>query len=101
MNTDRIIDSLMSSFSFGMVFTIIVASYFVIMLIDYLTKIDKTPTWLKRTITFGVGVVVGIIYKKVTDISYDCIIPSFFAAEFVYDAAIKTLLNKIGGGYKK
>lgn len=88
-------------FSLEYMFSVIMASYFVIKLVDFLNGEKIVPTWMKRTITFVVGAISFFVFRAYTDVSVQCLIASYFAAVFVYDTAIKCLIKKFDLDYKK
>lgn len=88
-------------FSVEYMFTVIMASYLFIKLVDALNGPKAVPTWLKRTITFVIGAVSFFVFKEYTDITVQCLIASYFAAVFVYDTAIKFIIKKFNLDYKK
>lgn len=88
-------------FSLEYMFTVIVASYFAIKVVDALNGKRIVPTWLKRVITFLVGAISFVLFRSNTEISFQCLVASFFAATFVYDGAIKWLIKKFNIDYRK
>jgi hypothetical protein len=98
---DTLLTKLFEVFSVEFMFSVIVASYFVIKLVDTLNGKRIIPTWLKRVITCLVGMVLFVVFYKFTEITLQSLIASFFSAIFVYDTAIKTLMQKFNIDYKK
>lgn len=88
-------------FSLEYMFTVIIASYLVIKLIDSLNGLKTVPTWIKRLITFVIGVIFFVIFKNYTDVTVQCLVASYFSAVFVYDTAIKVIIKKFDLDYKK
>ena len=88
-------------FSLEYMFSVIVASYLTIKLVDVLNGNRVVPSWLKRLITCLVGAVLFIVFAKFTDVTVQCLIASFFSAVFVYDTAIKVIIKKFNIGYRK
>lgn len=88
-------------FSLEYMFSVIVASYLVIKLVDALNGERVVPTWLKRLITCLVGAVFFVVFAKFTDVTVQCLIASFFSAVFVYDTAIKVIIKKFNIDYRK
>lgn len=81
-------------------FSVILASYFVIKIVDIFNGKAVVPTWCKRTITCIVGAVLFFVFSKYTDTRTECLIASFFAAIFMYDTAIKELFKKLNITYR-
>ena len=88
-------------FSLEYMFSVIMASYLVIKVIDVLNGERTIASWLKRLITCTVGALILIIFIEFTDVSVQCLVASFFAAIFVYDTAIKAFMKKFNIDYKK
>lgn len=88
-------------FSLEYMFTVIIASYLVIKLIDALNGPKVVPTWAKRLVTFVIGVIFFIMFKNYTDVTVQCLVASYFSAVFVYDTAIKVIIKKFDLDYKK
>lgn len=98
---EPLFNRLLETFSLEYMFTIIMASYFIIKVIDQFNGNNAVPTWLKRVITASVGLVAWVVFSRYTDTSFECLAASYFAAVFVYDTAIKVLLKKFDIDYKK
>lgn len=98
---EQIFDKLMQAFSVEFIFTIIFAAYFMIKLTEILTRGIPVASWVKRLITVVVGIVAFIVFVWVTDIPKATLLSSYFAALFIYDYAIKWLLEKFNVNYKK
>lgn len=88
-------------FSLEYVFSVIVASYLVLKLIDAINGDKVVPTWLKRTITCVVGTILFGVFLEFAGATVQSLVASFFAAVFVYDVAIKALLKKFNIDYKE
>lgn len=86
-------------FSLEYMFSVIVASYLIIKMVDALNGGKVVPTWAKRTITCVVGAILFGVFVKFTDTNIQCLSASFFAAVFVYDTAIKALIKKFNVDY--
>lgn len=94
-------EKLFEIFSLEYMFSVIVASYLVIKLVDVLNGKKVVPSWLKRLITCIVGVILFGVFAKFTDINVQCLMASFFSAVFVYDTAIKVIIQKFNIDYRK
>lgn len=88
-------------FSLEYMFSVIVASYLTIKLVDVLNGERVVPSWMKRGITCLIGAILFVVFKKFTDVTVECLIASFFSAVFVYDTAIKVIIKKLNIGYRK
>lgn len=88
-------------FSLEYMFSVIIASYLVIKLVDVINGEKVVPTWMKRVITFIVGVILFVVFMKFTDETVQCLMASFFSAVFVYDTAIKVIIRKFNIDYRK
>lgn len=88
-------------FSLEYMFVVIIASYFVLKVIDKLNGDYTIPTWLKRLTTIAVGVAVAYAFWVFGEDNFQKLSASFFAAVFCYDAAIKYLIQKFNIDYKK
>lgn len=96
-----LIERIFGIFSLEYMFSVIVASYLVIKLVDVLNGERVVPTWLKRLITCLVGAVFFVVFAKFTDVTVQCLMASFFSAVFVYDMAIKVIIKKFNIDYRK
>lgn len=96
-----LIERIFGIFSLEYMFSVIVASYLVIKLVDALNGERVVPTWLKRLITCLVGAVFFVVFVKFTDVTVQCLMASFFSAVFVYDTAIKVIIKKFNIDYRK
>ena len=96
-----LIEKIFGIFSLEYMFSVIVASYLVIKLVDALNGERVVPTWLKRLITCLVGAVFFVVFAKFTDVTIQCLMASFFSAVFVYDTAIKVIIKKFNIDYRK
>lgn len=96
-----LVERILGIFSLEYMFSVIVASYFVIKLVDTLNGERVVPTWLKRLITCLVGAVFFVAFVKFTDVTVQCLMASFFSAVFVYDTAIKVIIKRFNIDYRK
>lgn len=94
-------EKLFGIFSLEYMFSVIVASYLVIKLVDVLNGKKAVPSWMKRLITCLVGTILFMAFVEFTDITVQCLIASFFSAVFVYDIAIKVIIKKLNIDYRK
>lgn len=98
---DVLFAKLFEVFSLEYMFSVIVASYLVIKLVDALNGEKVVPSWLKRLITCVVGAILFIVFVEFTGVTVQCLIASFFSAVFIYDTAIKVIIKKFNIGYRK
>ena len=98
---EHLLDRILQIFSLEYMFSVIIASYFIIKAIDSLNGNKAVPTNVKRLITFGVGAISFWVFRTFTEIAFETLISSYFAAVFFYDAAIKYLIQKLNVDYKK
>lgn len=97
---EQLFTRLFEIFSLEYIFSVIIASYFIIKLIDILNKEKVVSTGIKRLVTFIVGVIFFLIFRYYTDTTVQCLSASYFAALFIYDTAIRFLLQKLDIEYK-
>lgn len=97
---DTIIEKIFEVLSLEYMFSVIVATYLVLKVVDFVNGDRVIPTWLKRVCTCVVGAVLFVVFVRFTDTSIQCLTASFFAAIFVYDTAIKALIKKLNLDYK-
>lgn len=97
---ENIFDKILNAFSPAYILTVIIASYFVIKLVDYLNGESEVKTWHKRIATFGIGAIAFTAFYIWGNTDFEVLVASYFAALFLYDAAIKYLLKKLEIDYK-
>lgn len=98
---EQLFERILSVFSFEYMFSVIIASYFVIKVVDSFNGDKAVPSRIKRLITFGVGAISFWVFHTFTEVAFEALISSYFAAVFFYDAAIKYLIQKLDVDYKK
>ena len=98
---EQLFARLFDIFSIEYIICVILTSYFIIKLVDYVNGVKEVPVWVKRIITFVVGGGYILFFKEVSDVTMQCLVSSFFAALFIYDGAIKYLIKKFDIDYKK
>ena len=98
---ELLVTKIFEVFSLEYMLSVVLASYFVIKIVDYFNGEKIVPTWGKRTITCIIGGMLFFVFIKYTDTKSESLIASFFAAIFMYDAAIKELLKKLNIEYRK
>lgn len=94
-------EGLFEIFSLEYMFSVIMASYAIIKIVDVFNGDKIVPLWMKRTITCLVGAILFTLFALFTDVTIQSLTASFFAAVFIYDTAIKTICEKLNIGYKK
>ena len=73
---EQIINQLVYNFDFALILIINIITYFIIKIIDELDG-DKIPTtWQKRFVFLIVAIIMGILYKYITDVHTNIIINS-------------------------
>ena len=98
---EQLVDRILQIFSLEYMFSVIIASYFIIKVIDSLNGDKAIPTKFKRLITFGVGAISFWIFRTFTSVTFETLVSSYLAAVFFYDSVIKLLLRKLDVDYKK
>lgn len=98
---EHIFTKFVEAFSVEFIFTIILASYFAIKVLESLNGSMAINSWVKKLTTVVVGLVAFWVFVAVTDIPKETLLSSYFAALFIYDYAIKWLLKKFNVNYKK
>ena len=98
---DAFVSKFFEIFSLEYMFFVFFASYIIIKFVDALNGDNIVPTWMKRTITCSVGALLFVVFIKFTDVTLQSLIASFFSAIFVYDTAIKVIIQKFNIDYKK
>lgn len=97
---EEIISRIMESLDFGLIFCINIISYFVIKLIDEISK-KYTPKLIKILITFIVGFITCfVVYKMSNEPDFIKIFYSFFFSLLSYDYIFKPILKKFKFSYK-
>ena len=75
---EQIINQLIYNFDFALILIINIVTYFIIKIIDEIDG-DKIPTtWQKRFVFLIVAIIMGILYKYITDIHTNIIINFFY-----------------------
>lgn len=98
---EQIINQLIYNFDFALILIINIITYFIIKIIDELDG-DKIPTtWQKRFVFLIVAIIMGILYKYITDISTNIIINSCIIAPVAWSWLAKPIADKFGIDYKK
>lgn len=98
---ESVLDKILEVFIIDFMFCVIMASYFIIKVIDYFNGDKAVPTWAKRIITFIVGSVCFYGYWKFANYEFQNLLASYFAAVFCYDTAIKFFIEKLNISYRK
>ena len=75
---EQIINQLIYNFDFALILIINIIIYFIIKIIDELDG-DKIPTtWQKRFVFLIAAIIMGILYKYITDVPTNIIINSCY-----------------------
>lgn len=98
---EQIINQLIYNFDFALILIINIITYFIIKIIDELDG-DKIPTtWQKRFVFLIVAIIMGILYKYITDVPTNIIINSCIIAPVAWSWLAKPIADKFGIDYKK
>lgn len=98
---DIIINNIINDFNFALMIIINIITYTIIKIIDELNG-DKIPTiWQKRIVFLIVVIIIGVIYKIITDIPVNIIINSCIIAPVAWSWLAKPIAKKLGIDYKK
>lgn len=98
---EQIISQLIANFDFALMLVINIITYFIIKIIDELDG-DKIPTtWQKRFVFLIVAIIMGILYKYITDVPTNIIINSCIIAPVAWSWLAKPIADKFGIDYKK
>lgn len=98
---EQIINQLIANFDFALILIINIITYFIIKIIDELDG-DKIPTtWQKRFVFLIVAIIMGILYKYITDVPTNIIINSCIIAPVAWSWLAKPIADKFGIDYKK
>lgn len=98
---EQIISQLIANFDFALILIINIITYFIIKIIDELDG-DKIPTtWQKRFVFLIVAIIMGILYKYITDVPTNIIINSCIIAPVAWSWLAKPIADKFGIDYKK
>jgi hypothetical protein len=92
---EEIFEKLGEIISVGYIVAVVLFSYLIIRL-----WFSRAKTGVKQLLTFGVGVVVGVVYLVLKIDVLHALIPSFAIAVVLYDYIIKYILNKLKASYK-
>lgn len=98
---DVIFAKLFEVFSMEYMFSVIVAAYLTIKIVDAFNGDRVVPSWAKCLVTCIMGAVLFVVFYIFTEETFECLIASFFAAVFAYDKAVKFLIEKFNMGYRK
>lgn len=97
---DEIFIRLTEVLSVEYMIAVVIASYFVIKVLDYFNGDKPVESWMKRLVTCIVGAIMFWAFKVFSDVTFQTLVASFFAAVFLYDSAVKGLMKKFGIDYK-
>lgn len=98
---EQIITRFFDMINVGYFVSVILLSYLLIKVVDFFNKEKNIPTWVKRVITFMVGIALFFVFKYFGKTTFEELFTSYLLALFVYDAAIKLLIEKLHIEYKK
>ena len=92
------IERLFEIFNISYIVSIMLLSYASIKIMQKL-KVKMTKKW-KRFTTFICGVVLGLLYYFIDNVTIQELIPSFLLSVTAYDYYFKAVLKKLKVGYK-
>ena len=98
---DTIINSIISQFDFGFMFTINVATYIFIQTWDTLNGDKLLTTWQKRLMLLLSVIIVTVSYKIAHYPNDLVLFNSIIFAPVFWSWVLKPILTKFGIGYKK
>lgn len=98
---DTIINSIITQFDFGFMFTINVATYILIQVWDNLNGDKLLTTWQKRLILLLSIAIVTIVYRFAQYPNDIVLFNSIIFAPVFWSWVLKPILTKLGIGYKK
>lgn len=98
---EQLIEKLLNMIDVGYFISIIILSYLLIKAAEFIFKNKVLPAWVKRGITFLTGIILFFVFREFDDTPLRVFFTSYLFAMFVYDTAIKVLLNKFHIEYKK
>lgn len=98
---EQIINQLVYNFDFALILIINIITYFIIKIIDELDGNKVPTTWQKRFVFLIVAIIMGILYKYITDVPTNIIINSCIIAPVAWSWLAKPIANKFGIDYKK
>lgn len=98
---DVLLTKLFDLLSLEYMFSVIIATYFAIKIVDVLNGNRIVPAWAKCLISCVTGAILFAVFYLFTDETFERLITSFFGAVFIYDKAIKFLLEQLNVGYRK
>lgn len=96
-----IIDGIIAQFDFGYMFTINVATYILIQVLDNLNGEKLLTTWQKRLVLLLSIVIVATVYKIAHYPNDIVLFNSTIFAPVFWSWVLKPILDKFGIGYKK
>ena len=98
---DTIINSIITQFDFGFMFTINVATYIFIQVWDNLNGVKLLTTWQKRLMLLLSILIVTTVYKIFAYPNDLVLFNSIIFAPVFWSWVLKPILTKFGIGYKK
>lgn len=84
---------------FGAAASIVIGAYGIIKFVESATG-GAIKDWVKKLITYLVGLVVYFTFTATTDIDHGVLVTSYILSTGVYDFALKHIIDKLEIGYK-
>lgn len=97
---ENLIDTIFTNFDIAYILSINILTYTIIKIIDYFNGDKKVSLGVKRLVTIIAAIVCCVIYKCFTDIENLILINSTIAAPITYSWLLKSIIKKLGIGYK-
>lgn len=96
----NIIDTTLSSFDFGLVVIINIATYIVVKIIDEANGEKKINVWLKRVVLLLCTIVMTVVYHFLDGSNDKLILNSAILAPVFWSWIGKPIMKKLGLDYK-
>ena len=93
MDISSIITTILNSFSFGIVISINAVVYLIIKFIEEI-KHNTVSKLIKIIVTIISSIIIGFVYYKIVDISFETLLNSCICAPVIWDWIIKPIFHK-------
>ena len=97
---EQITHIIFTNFDIAYILSINMLTYTIIKIIDCFNGDKKVSLGVKRLVTIGAAIVCCVLYKCFTDSSNSILINSTIAAPVTYSWLLKSIIKKLGIGYK-
>ena len=95
MEIESIINQLLNIFDVVYILTCNAATYFLLTLIESANGKKRLSMWMKRLISGGMALVLGVVFIFAFHHSFEAVIVGFFLQFLVYDYILKPILSKL------